>query len=134
MLFKLTGHGNVVVDGNQKLPGGCDELRIGEPDLFLAGLLSRIDAVKFLNAAERGRIANRDVRRQLSPQRRPYIVAEPNISAECGVLAERPMLLAEIGVVPEVNPITRNINCEFIEKTLREIHLHVILPSVAPEI
>src|SRR5437667_10822219 len=44
------------------------------------------------------------------------------------------MVLFRIGVLSLVRPDAGNVDCEFFEKSLREIHLEIVLPAVLDQV
>src|SRR5467141_2821873 len=60
ILLELTRRGHIVAQRQQYLPGGHDELRIGQPDLMLFRLRSVRDSVELHGAAERPGVSDRE--------------------------------------------------------------------------
>src|SRR2546427_3819692 len=126
ILLELTRRRHVTAQRQQDLPGGHDELRIAEADLMLFRLGSGRDAVELHSATERPRIPDREG----GPSRGLRRVCQPRISAPGGVLAKGLMGRSRIGVLAVVRPDAGNIDRVSLQKSLREIHLEIVLPAV----
>src|SRR5262245_2347795 len=61
-------------------------------------------------------------------------MANPQIGAERLILLECLVPCAGLVIVPGVNPISRHIDREFVQKALRKIYLKIVLPAVVAEI
>jgi hypothetical protein len=68
------------------------------------------------------------------PKRIGYIVAEPEIDSECGILGELLVSSAGFSVITVVDPVAGNIESNFFEEALCVGELKVVLPAAVCQI